>query len=382
MASLMIDTTELQNKSYVCLDNCAMCCLCQPELSEDELARLKKHGLTAGLTREHIQGYTTDQPTAIKLQGGNGACHFLKDRRCTIHEQRPAFCRQFPVHVHALHRIQLNGNLSCRGITLGGNTLLKHGEEILSNISEEMKSQVLDEVEQRLSQFQENAEEADVYQSPEALRETTNALLPHLAEEGGIGRLLAFADSEPVIQEMPSAEIIDMILGCDSADDLQKIASEGNYAQFVLENPAWLPVYVGSDFQWLQYRSEDDHIVFYKLEPDGALEKYKEFPIQDIELMLPDPQTLITFAGYAALLNSRDQFLGYAYQVCDDQEYAYDLMTVYLGLLGTTLLDLWWRSCLIGKLLGKKELDKELAKEGIMAFDMDCLDMPTMGVFF
>ena len=359
-----------------------MCCLCQPELSEAELDRFKKHGLTAGLTKEHIQGYTTDQPTALKLQGGNGACHFLKDRRCTIHEQRPAFCRQFPVHVHALHRIQLNGNLSCRGITLGGDTLLKHGEEVFSSISEEMKNQVLAEVEQRLSQFRENAEESGVYQSTEVLRETATALLPHLAEEGGIGRLLAFADSEPVIGDMPPEEIVEMILGCDPAGDLQEVASKGNYAQFDLDNPAWLPVYVGSDFQWLQYRSEDDQIVFYKLEPDGALEKYESFYLKDIKLMQPDAKAMTVFVGYAALLNSRDQFLGYAYQVCDDQEYAYDLMTVYLGLLATTLLDLWWRSCLIGRLLGKKELDKELAKEGIMAFDMDCLDMPTMGVFF
>ena len=382
MASQMIDATELKNKSYQCLDNCAMCCLCQPELSEDELARFQKHGLTAGLTREHIQGYTSDQPTAIKLQGGNGACHFLDERRCTIHEQRPAFCRQFPVHVHALHRIQLNGNLSCRGINLGGDTLIQHGEEILSSISEEMKSQVLEEVSQRLSQFQENAQESGVYQSPEIIRETANALLPHLAEAGGIGRLLAFADSEPVIGDMPPAEIIEMIIGCDPAEDLQEVASQGNYEHLNLDNPAGLPVYVGSDFQWLVYRSEDSQIVFYKLEPDGALEKYESFHLKDIELLLPDAKAMTVFVGYAALLNSRDQFLGYAYQVCDDQEYAYDLMTVYLGLLATTLLDLWWRSCLIGKLLGKKELDKELAKEGIMAFDMDCLDMPTMGVFF
>jgi len=382
MASQMIDTAELKNKSYECLDNCAMCCLCQPQLSQEELDRFNEFNLTAGLTREHAQGYTTDQPTAIKLQGGNGACHFLKDRRCTIHEHRPAFCRQFPVHVHALHHIQLNGNLSCRGITLGGDALLKHGEEILSSISQETKSQVLAEVSEKLSQFQQDAEESGVYQSPETLRETANALLPHLAEEGGIGRLLAFADSEPVIQEMPPAEIIEMILGCDPADDLQEVASQGNYAHFDLDNPAWLPVYVGADFQWLQYRSEDDQIVFYKLEPDGALEKHVSFHLKDIELLLPDAKAMTVFVGYAALLNSRDQFLGYAYQVCQDQEYAYDLMTVYLGLLATTLLDLWWRTCLIGKLLGKKELDKELAEEGIRAFDMDCLDMPTMGVFF
>jgi hypothetical protein len=252
----------------------------------------------------------------------------------------------------------------------------------LSEISSDLKQQVMAEVGQRLIEFQANAIEAGVFQTPENLRETVTALLPHLAEEGGIGRLLALADSEPVIQDMPPAGIIDMVLSCDPAGDLQEVASRGNYASLDLENPAWLPVYVGQDLQWLQYRSEDGQIVFYRLEPDGSLEKHAAFDIGDIELLRPDSQALIALAGYAALLNSRDPFLGYAYQVCDDQEYAYDLMTVYLGLLATTLLDLWWRACLIGKLLGKKELDRELAQEGIRAFDMDCLEMPTMGVFF
>ena len=376
------DLTELKNKSYRCLDNCAMCCLCQPELSEHELARFRKLGLQAGLTKEHIQGFTTDQPTAIKLQGGNGACHFLRDRRCTIHEHRPAFCRQFPVHVHALHRIQLNGNLSCRGITKGGGTLLNHGQEILADISEELKAQALSEAAERVGQFIDEAMENGIYQDIEQLRATVSALLPHLASPGGLGRLLAFADSEPEIGGMPPEEIVEMILGTDPAEDLQDMASKGNYASLDLEDTAWLPVYVGSDFRWLVYRSEDGQIVFYSLEPDGSLEKYEAFHLRDIELLQPDPQALTVFAGYAALLNSRDQFMGYTYQVCQDQEFAYDLVVVYLGVLGTTLLDLWWRASLIGKLKGKKELDKALAEEGIRAFDMDCLDMPTMGLFF
>jgi len=377
-----IDLSELKNKSYECLEGCAMCCLCQPELSEAELEYFKTQGLTAGLTREHIQGFVSEKPTAIKLQGGNGACHFLKDRRCTIHEHRPAFCRQFPVHVHALHRIQLNGNLSCRGITQGGSTLLEHGKSILSRIPEPMKKQVMDQAGQALGQFQEEAQENSVHQSPEQLRRTVGVLLPHLARPGGMGQLLAFADSEPEIGGMPAEEIVNMILDCEPAQDLQEVANQGNYAQLDLDNPAWLPVYVGANFKWLVYRSEDGQIVFYRLEPDGSLEKHESFHLRDIELLPPDPQALTVFAGYASLLNSRDQFLGYAYQVCQDQEFAYDLMTVYLGLMGTTLLDLWWRSCLIGYLQGRKELDKELAEEGIRAFDMDCLDMPTMGVFF
>lgn len=378
----MIDTAELKNKSYICLDDCAMCCLCQPEISEDELVRFKKHGLTAGLTREHIQGYITDQPTALKLQGGNGACHFLDSRRCTIHELRPAFCRQFPVHVHALHRIQLNGNLSCRGITQGGDTLLQHGKNILEAIPSATMDGFLNEVQEKVRKFEFQAMESQIYQSVDKLRGTVNLLIPYLSRDGGIGQLLAFADSEPVIGDMPPEEIINMILDCVPPLDMEQITNQGNYEQFELDNPAWLPVYVDDNFIWNVFRSEDGQIVFNQLEPDGSLNKVAGFDIDTIGLMRPTPEARVVFAGYAALLNSRDQFLGYAYQVCADQEFAYDLMTVYLGLLATTLLDLWWRAGLIGKLLGKKELDKELADEAIRAFDMDCLDMPTIGVFF
>ncbi len=378
----MIDTSELKNKSYECLDDCAMCCLCQPEISEEELARFRKNDLAAGLTKEHVQGFITEQPTAIKLQGGNGACYFLKDRRCSIHEHRPAFCRQFPVHVHALNRIQLNGNLSCRGITQGGGSLEKFGQQLFNTIPKPTMEAFLSEVQEKVRNFETQAMDSQVYQPIEKLRGTVEMLLPYLSRDGGLGQLLAFADSEPVIGDMPPEEIIDMIKECDPPLDMELITSQGNYEQFELENPAWLPGYVDAKLNWSVYRSEDGQIVFYSLEPNGSLDKIEGFDLDSIGLMHPTVEARVVFTGYAALLNSRDQFLGYAYQVCADQDYAYDLMTVYLGLLATTLLDLWWRAGLIGNLLGKKELDKELAEEAIRAFDMDSLDMPSMGVFF
>ncbi|MFO7619491.1 MAG: YkgJ family cysteine cluster protein [Thermoplasmata archaeon] len=376
-----IDSAELQGKSFVCLEGCAMCCLCQPELSMDEVARFRKYGLTAGLTREHIQGHMTDEPTAIKLQGGTGACHFLRaDRRCSIHDLRPSSCRQFPVHLHSLARIQLNANLSCRGITEGGNTLMNFGEGLLGDAGEKVMNGILRETIESVSAFENNARNAGVHQSPDRLGEAAAALMPFLSNPEGFGKILAFADSEPKLGGMPVEDIVGMVEATDAPDDLAEMANAGNLEQLDLDNPAWYPIYVDEKFRWRTYRTTGGSIEVMEIEPDGT--SHLEMTIKALELAMPDDGAGKVFSNYARLLNSRDHFLGYAYWLCDDHEYRNDLMTVYLGLMATTMMDLWWRSCLIGRVIGKEKLDAGLAMEGVRAFDMDCLDMPTLGTFF
>lgn len=377
-----IDASELAGKSFECIDNCAMCCLCQPELNEEELQAFKKANLTDSLTREHIQGYVAGEPIAIRLQGGGGACHFLKERLCMIYNMRPTFCHRFPVHVHALHRIQLNADLSCRGITDGGKSLEQFGAEVLASIPKKLMADVQDEVGVCLRAFEKTCLDKQIYQAPERLRGVADCMIPHLAKEGGIGRLLAFANTDTKIDEIPNDKIVELVLASEPPADLEEMAGEANYAQFDLENPAWLPVYVDERLQWNTFRSGNGKIQWMKLHENGALETRSSFEIGDIKLLSPGPGALNSFADYARLLNSRDHFLGHVYQTCADQQFDCDLMTMYLGILATTMLDLWWRASLIGRVDEKRKLNISLAKEGIRVFDMDCLDMPTMGTFF
>jgi len=377
-----LDTSELRGKSFQCLDNCAMCCLCQPELNEKELRAFEKANLTNWLTREHIRGHIAEKPISIKLQGDCGACHFLKNRRCTIYNLRPAFCNQFPVHVHALHRVQLNANLSCRGITEGGNSLEQFGKTVLAKISKEVMADALAVVGERLRIFETASSENGVYQIPKRLRSVASSIIPSLAKTDGIGRLLAFADSEPELGKMTDNDIVNMVLATEPCAGLEKMAREDNYCQFELDDPAWLPVYVDEKFRWNTFRAHRGKIHWLNLHEDGTLETLSVFEKSDVKLLLPQPGALRIFAAYAGLLNSRDQFLGSAYQLCADQKMSCGLMTIYLGTLATALLDLWWRASLIGLVYGKTKLDTALAKEAIGAFDMDCLDMPTMGMFF
>ena len=109
---MIIDMTELEGKSFTCLEGCAMCCLCQPELAAEEMRLFESDlYLRNGITRDHIDGHKSARPTAVKLQGGCGACYYLKNRLCTINELKPHFCRQIPVHVHLLRRVQLSAYL-------------------------------------------------------------------------------------------------------------------------------------------------------------------------------------------------------------------------------------------------------------------------------
>ena len=319
--------------------------------------------------------------SAAKLQGGHGACHFLKGKRCQIYEIRPRFCRQFPVHVHVMRRVQLDANLSCRGITEGGSSLRKFGEEVLSHMPRNVVSEELAISTKHARDFDEECREAGVYQSPKRIAAIAAKILPIVAGEEGVGKLLGFADEEPEISEMPEDKILHIIDNSEVPEDLEDVAQEGNYEQFDLDDLAWLPVYMDEAFSWNVFQSKKNKINWMALEEDGSLQLKAEFDTREIKLLPRDEMALAVFADYAKLLTMRDHFLGYASHVCAEQEYENDMLTVYIGVLGTTLLDLWWRASLIGKMFGKTAIDKWLATEGIRAYDMDCLDAPTIGAF-
>jgi len=379
---MIVDMSELDGKSYTCLEGCAMCCLCQPELSNEEVRMFETDPyLSGGLTREHIDGRKSAKPTAIKLQGGCGACYFLKNRMCTIHELKPHFCRQFPVHVHLLRRVQLNVNLSCRGVSDGGHTLKTYAKTLLTSIPEAELEKDLATVRNVVGEFDQMCHEAGVHEAPEKMRSVATRLLPMIAKEGGAGRLLAFADNEPAVGKMPETDIVNAVRASGPADDLDRLAWESNYEQFAIDDVAKLPVYVDEGFGWNLIQSRDGKINWLALEEDGSLRLQKSLDPKEVTLLPIEREGLATFADYARVLISRDAFLGSAYNVCDQHKYQHDLMTVYLGVLGTSLLDLWWRTSLLGRILKMQKIDRWLSLEGVRAFDMDSLDAPTIGAF-
>jgi Fe-S-cluster containining protein len=377
------DTSELEGKSFSCIEGCAMCCLYQPELAEGEVDTfLGREDLASGLTNEHANGTVTEKPTAIRLKGGRGSCFFLRDRRCAIFDLRPGICRQFPIHIHVLDRFQMSANLSCRGIVGdGGDSLLRYGESAVSEIPAETLDKALVAARGRMLEFFELCKRNGNYQDPARLVSAGKSLLPLLARPEGFGKLLAFASGEPRIGDMQVDELVALVERTREAADLDRTANEANYEQFELDNIAWLPVYVDDGLRWNIFRSRDGTIEWMELSENGEVRLLERVDLQEMGLLPREPSCLEAFADYARLLVGRDQFRGYVYHLCAREGYRHDLMTVFLGALGTTLLDLWWRTSLVGRLQGRKKVDKWLALEGIRAFDMDCLGAPTIGAF-
>ena len=376
------DLSELDGKSYECLDGCGLCCLCQPEVSEKELRLFQGNPMLAkGLTNEHFDGRRTLLPSATKLQGGHGACHFLRKRRCQIYEIRPRFCRQFPVHIHVSWRVQMYGNLSCRGIIPGGTSLMAFGREVLSAYPEGVLQTELDGSRGRFADFERKAIDADVWQDWKRLAQAGRAMGHLLGATGGVGKLLSFADERPQIAGMPIEKLVTVLETSGEPEDLDEIAREGNCDAFALDSVAWLPVYVAPDFKWNVFQFKNGKLDWMRLEEDGSLEKKGDIDPKNVRLLERNPEALATFASYARTLASRDHFLGYAAYLCADNGFEDDMMTVYAGVLGTSMLDLWWRASLIGATTGKAAIDGALAREGIIAYDMDCLDAPTIGAF-
>jgi hypothetical protein len=64
----------------------------------------------------------------------------------------------------------------------------------------------------------------------------------------------------------------------------------------------------------------------------------------------------------------------------DDYGYEDELTNVYYGALASSGLDLLWRASLIAYLNGSA-LDEAGIMEGIIFYDMDRLDAPTIGAF-
>lgn len=379
---MIIDFSELEKKSFECKDGCGMCCLCQPELSEEEYDIFQVfENLKEGLTCNHVNGKRTAKPTAIKLQGKWGACHFLNNRRCTINEIKPRFCQQFPVHIHVFQRIQLNVNRSCRGVTEGGDDLVSKGKTMIKKIREEMLAEELAKAKQVAHEFDQRCRKAGVFQSQERIRSVESNLTDIIGKEEGIGQLLAYVNGKPKLGAKPVDEICGEIAAEDAPGDLGRIANESNYEIFNQEDITRLPVYVDEELMWNVFQARNGGINCMVLEENGFLQLRKHIEMRKMGLLPRDEDALRTFADYARLLCSRDQFQGYSASVCDRHRYKDDLLTVHIGVLGTKLLDLWWRASLLGMIYEMSEIDAWLAEEAVKAFDMDCLDAPTIGSF-
>ena len=375
-----IDLAELRGRTYKCIGDCALCCLCQPELLPDEEARFRAStALAEGVTDQHISKEVGG--AAIKLRGAHGSCWFLKNRRCGIYTDRPHFCRAFPVNVFVGWRIQLNANLSCRGMDLPGESLEKIGKDILSEYGEKRLSEELGSAKRVFSDFVKNSRDAWVAQSFSSVRDAGRALCEELVDEVGLGRIMTYAEQGRTAQNTPARDVIKQVRRTEPEADINERALIDGTELFDLPDLSLLPIYIDDKLTWRIFRLVDKEIVGYVLSEDGDTREFSKTNPSEIELLPMDQSARSAAIRYIELMNSRDCFLGHAAYLCDSENYDFNFAQVYLGALANNSLDLWWRSSFLAHLDGKTQLEERDIREGIVFFDMDLLDLPTIGAF-
>lgn len=377
---LEIDYSEVDGKTYRCVDGCALCCLCQPELLPEEEAKFRSDPkLSEGMTDRHISPEV--RGAAIKLRGAHGSCYFLKDKRCRIYQDRPHFCRAFPVNVFVGWRIQLNANLSCRGMGLAGENLHDVAKGILSEYGEDRLCSELGTAKSVFTEFVRNTRDTWVAQSFSSVRGAGHALADELVEELGLSRLLTYAEHGRTKQNAPATDIARLVRRTEAEADVEERALIDGTEVFDLPDLSLLPIYIDDKNRWKIFRLVGMEIVGYELSEDGSTTESSRTNPSDIELMPISPSGKTAFKEYMALVNARDCFLGHAAYLCDMDGYEYNFAQVYLGALANNAIDLWWRASFLARLAGRTDLGPEEVREGVIFFDMDLLDLPTVGAF-
>jgi hypothetical protein len=114
---------------------------------------------------------------------------------------------------------------------------------------------------------------------------------------------------------------------------------------------------------------------------DGGLKVVRRLPMSDIHLKPIEKSGEAVMAGYARELIRRDLTYGYACYLTDLEQSDESFLKIYIGTLGTLLLDYWWRCSMVSAFEGGGTIDRTAAMEGIVAYDMDYLDFPSLGGF-
>ena len=375
-----IDLSELRGRTYKCIDACALCCLCQPELLPDEERAFRADPkLAAGISESHISPDV--EGAAIGLKGRHGACHFLSDRRCTIYDRRTHYCRSFPLNVFVGWRVQVNVNLSCRGVGLPGEDLTVLGERLAAGYGSERLSKEVASANDVFTQFVRNTRDAGVAQSFTSVRGTVELLEDELTEPIGLSRAMTFAEHGNPRESSSAGDIVRRVRQTEAEADISERALMDGVELFDLPDLSLLPVYVDQELRWKIFKLVGKEIVAYDLHEDGRTVETCRIDPPSIDLLPMNDGGRSAMREYLRVANARDCFLGHGAYLCDLEGYEYNFAQAYLGAAANNTIDLWWRASLLARIAGRDDLGPQEIREGIIFFDMDLLDLPTIGAF-
>lgn len=370
---LPLDLSELEGRRFVCQDPCKLCCLCQPECLPGEVDFFKRnHPNRLVLKKDPHRHY------ALALKKGQGSCSFLKDGRCEVYPHRPHFCRQFPFHIHVGSRAQVELDLSCRGVWLDqGEEAMAEGLRLVQDNEPEIRRTLKESV-PVYREFTLNCIEAGLDVDVGKARSQVAARLDELTDLRLIASLLegSVEEEELSIPDLKAKPMLDGKTMAELSHSALEMVADSMAADELFQ----APVYCAPDGSWNLFRVLGQTVEWHIMDTEGDVRRKGELPIKDIKLRQPEGRDRQVLRDYLKMLNNRDSFMGYAFYLMDEYDYEDPWPNVYGGVLSTSVLDLLWRTSLLSAFFpGMK--DGERMREGIIFYDMDRLDAPTLGAF-
>lgn len=262
-----------------------------------------------------------------------------------------------------------------------GESLETIGSGILSEYGDRRLSEELASAKKVFSDFVKNSRDAWVAQSFSSVREAGRGLGEELVDEVGLGRIMTYAERGRTGQNTPARDVVKQVRRTEAEAGIHERALIDGTELFDLPDLTLLPIYIDEELSWRIFKLVDKKIVGYVLSEDGGTEEFAAIDPSEIDLLHMTKAGRSAAMKYLEIVNSRDCFLGHAAYLSDSENYDYNFAQVYLGALANNSLDLWWRASFLAHLSGKTELGEKEIREGIVFFDMDLLDLPTIGAF-
>jgi len=370
MNNFDIDYSELTGKKVICPPECGMCCLCQPEILPEERNFFRSNHPTSMVRNKQPHDHF-----AIALKKGRGSCVFLNnERRCTIYDNRPTYCRQFPFHFHVSDRIKVELDLSCRGVwSSEGADAIQEAKGLAAKSNMRLKD-ALKEASAVYGEFFKICKEAGVHTERSVLRGSVNANIDKFIDIPSIAKIMDASLEEPSVSlnEIIPDAAVDM-------DDMNAAARDAALDSMRSSDPLNVPVYCDGKWNWNLFMVKKDRIEWNVLDDDGDLSVKGYADPNEIVLPTLDQGAKNVLKNYVSVLNQRDSMMGFAFHTMDSLDYEDDMTNVYYGSLSVAIIDLMWRSSLLERFFNLK--GKDAMREAIIFYDMDRLDAPTIGAF-
>jgi Fe-S-cluster containining protein len=309
------------------------------------------------------------------MKKGKGSCVFLQNRKCSVYDNRPTYCRQFPFHFHVSDRIRAELDLSCRGAWYGkGNDAVSEAQILASKSTGRLRT-ALKEATRVYEDFFSNCKEAGVYAEREDLRSAVSNNINNLTDLAYIAKVMDMSLDETSVSlnnVIPDEKI--------DTDELNEAAREAALGSLRSSDPLNVPVYCDGKWNWNLFMAGKKEIEWFVLDDAGDMEKKGSVIADDISLPQLDAKAKNVLCDYISVLNQRDSMMGSVFHTMDSLDYEDDMTNTYYGSLSVVILDVMWRSSLIDRLIGTGS-SENIMREGIIFYDMDRLDAPTIGAF-